>query len=208
MIRTILVFFIAGLLTIFQGCAPRAAILQGYDFTRIKRIAVLDFSGQEVNSGKIVADEFVRQFMYRGIDVVDRKTAGEDTRKKTNFLKSLKDDLGIDAIVQGTVTEYMPSQKFIVFLGSQNSTGVVALNPMVPIGGKTVYSEGTAFGLPDSQIVTVSATIGVSANLVDTSTGQVVWSGNYTYEGLDIMTATENLVAYLLKSLDKAWPRQ
>ncbi len=208
MIRTIFVFFIVGLLTIFQGCAPRSAILKGYDFTRIKRIAVLDFSGQEVSSGKIVADEFVRQFMYRGIDVVDRKTVEEDTRKKTNFLRSLKDDLGIDAIVGGTVTEYTPSQKFIVFLGSQNSTGVVMVNPMVPIGGKTVYSEGTAFGLPDSQIITVSATIGVSANLVDTSTGQVVWSGNYTYEGLDIMTATENLVAYLLKSLDKVWPRQ
>ncbi len=91
MIKTIFVLFIIGLPVIFQGCASRSAILKGYDFTQIKRIAVLDFSGQEPNSGKIVADEFVRQFMFKGIDVVDRKTAGNvlfrGARENTNFLK-------------------------------------------------------------------------------------------------------------------------
>lgn len=208
MIR-ILLTFLSGLLFI-QGCAERVAILRGYDFTKIKKVAILDFSAADPVSGKIVADEFARHFLAKGIEVSDRevvkKFLAEESPEKDNYLKRIRDSFGIEAIVRGTVTEYAPDQNYLVFLGTQNSTGVNIINPITPIGGKSVYGQGTAFGLPNSQIITVNASIGVSVSLIDTLTAQVVWSNSYTYEGLDINTAVESLVTYLLKSLYPVWP--
>jgi len=180
-------------LTLILGCAPRAAIKKGYDFTKIARVGVLELAsyGEEINSGNAVADEFVRELIFRGIDVIERErmesllreqhlAAGKfldpDTVKKVGKLS------GVDALVTGTVTRYVPEHKDTIYLTDEN-------------------------GEIKSEVFLIGAEVGVSARMIDVETGLVVWASSYTYESFDIEGAIRGTVSTLLNSLKKVWPQ-
>jgi len=180
-------------LTLLFGCAPRAAIKKEYDFTKVRRMGVLEFTNyrDEINSGNAVADEFVRQFIFRGIDVIERErmesllreqqlAAGKfldpDTVKKVGKLS------GVDALVTGTVTRYVPEHRDTMYFTDKN-------------------------GEVKSEVFLIGAEVGVSARMVDVETGSVVWAGSYTYESFDMEGAIRGTVSTLLNSLKKVWPQ-
>jgi hypothetical protein len=162
----------------------------GYNFAKIQRISVHPFEGP---GGPAVTDEFVRQLVGTSLEVTDQKHSG-------------------DVILTGSVTDYKPTTKLMVFLGNTSvltpgGQAVVVSNPVVSVGGSQVTPEGPALGLPNTQVVSVSATVGVIARLVDSSTGNIVWSDTYTYEGLDTTSALDAVIGSLLKSLGHFVPR-
>jgi len=179
----------AAAVIVFSGCAsPRVAFKQGYDFTRIKTVKVGDITpvNKRSNSGDVVANEFIRQLLAAGYTV------------KTG------DDGAYDVVLEGNVTEYLPNNRYLIQTNkTDGAKKVVVINQPVELSGTSAYNLGSTFGLgEDSRVVVSNATVGVSAFLRDAVTGEIVWSNTYSYEGLDLTTAMEGVVRYLLRS----WP--
>ncbi len=179
----------AGIIALFSsGCAtPKGVYKAGYDFSAIKtvRVDALTSVANQPNSGAVAADEFMRQMLGRGYAV--KMGDGE-----------------ADAILTGNVTEYQPNRRYLVQTDQgRGSRRRVAAQEPIELGGTSAYNLGTAFGLDQNHKIVVSnATVGVSAYLKDSRTGEILWSNSYTYEGLDLDAALEGTVRYLLNS----WP--
>ncbi len=181
------------LIALFFGCAPPTAIKKGYDFTKIARVGVLEFTsyGYEMNSGAAVADEFMRQLIFRGIDVIERErlesllreqhlTVGKfldpETAKEVGKLS------GVDALITGTVTKYIPEHKDTLYFRDE-------------------------YGETRSEVFLIDAELGISARMIDVQTGLVVWASSYSYESFDTEGAIRGTVSTLLNSLKKVWPQ-
>jgi hypothetical protein len=174
----------------FTGCATtKTVVKKGFDFSNIKKVAVLKFSG---NGGEAVANEFIRQFLASGISVIDR--SGDETVD----LKTV----GVDVVVSGNVVEFNPSNKLLIF---KEKGDIVISDRVYPISGTTVLPSGSAFGLEDANVFSVSASVSVSAKMTDTMTGEVVWSDSNSYEALDINTAVGLVASSFTRSLKKYW---
>ena len=174
----------------FSGCVTtKTVVKKGYDFSNIKKIAVLKFSGI---GGEAVANEFIRQFLASGISVIDR--SGTETVDSKS--------LGVDAVISGNVVEFNPSNKLLIF---KEKGDIVISDRAYPISGTTVLPTGSAFGLEDANVFSVSASVSVSAKMTDTTTGEVVWSDSNSYEALDINTAVELITSSFKSSLKKYW---
>ena len=177
---------VAGFLSFcfMSACAPRIAIREDYDFSSVKRVAVLDFVNylEFENSGSAVADEFVRQLIIKGFDVIERNRLSDILREKqlaeSNIVepsraKEIGKILGVDAIVTGTVTKYLPDHKDMVYFKDET-------------------------GEEKWDIVLFDAEVSVSARMIDVDTGLIIWSGSYSYESFDIESATRYTVSRLL----------
>ncbi|HAX61292.1 MAG TPA: hypothetical protein DCX95_01855 [Elusimicrobia bacterium] len=179
------------LLPFFSGCATtKTVVKKGFTFSGIKKVAVLKFSG---NGGAAVSNEFIRQFLAAGINVVDKTDVEVISDAKS---------LGADAIISGNVVEFNPSNKLLIF---KEKGDIVISDRVYPISGTTVLPSGSAFGLEDANVYSVSASVSVSAKITDIATGEVVWSDSNSYEALDINTAVGLVVGSLKKSLKPYW---
>jgi len=179
------------------GCGPRVAVKRDYDFSKIKRVAVTPFTSSNAAfstndiAGDAVGDEFIIQFMQKNIDVVERYKLNEvmkeynlassgmldpDTVKKIGRL------LGADAILAGTVFQYLPNRRDVIYV-----------------------DDGT--GSKRQEIFMVDAEVGISVRLIDVETGVIVWAGNYRYNSFYIESAIRGAVTGLLHSLDKYLPK-
>jgi len=164
-------------------------VKQGYDFSKIHRVAIQNFEG---TGGDAVKNEFVRELVGSSLNITEHRK-------------------GADVVLMGAVTEYKPGDKLMVFLGDSNTVtpsgqAVVVTNPVVTLSGTQVTPQGTAMGVPNTQILSVSASVGVIARLVDAQTGDIVWSDTYSYEGLDIQSAMQAVISSLTKSLSRVVP--
>lgn len=191
------IIFPAVFFLIMSSCAsPGAVIKQGYDFRAVKSIRVgkfvpaADYSG----SGGAVQNAFIRQLLAKGYNV----KAGHDSEA--------------DVIIKGSVTAYVPDKKYLIMLsgedgfhGRRDSSRpypVIFTRDITEIGGSSMYDLGSAFGLREpNKIMSSNATVGVYAYMEDGATGEIVWSDSYTYEGLDLSSALDGAVRYILRSL-------
>ena len=173
------------------GCAPYAVIKEDYDFSKIKRVGVLDFSsgyGEEsYNSGSGVADEFVRQLMMKGVDVVERQRLNSILREYNLMIRGkvdlndetrnkIKKIFGVDALITGTVIKYLPDRKDIIYFRDED-------------------------GEIKNRIFLIDAEVGISARMIDVETGLIIWSSSYTSSSLDVEGAVNYVVSVLLDSL-------
>ncbi|OQA91155.1 MAG: hypothetical protein BWY26_01145 [Elusimicrobia bacterium ADurb.Bin231] len=176
---------------LMAGCsASRVVVKKNFNFSSIKKVAVLKFSG---SGGEAVSNEIIRQLLGAGIGVVDRTDS--------LFIQDLK-SLDVDAVISGSVVEFNPSSKLLVFKDKGN---LILTDRTVPISGTTVLPSVNAFGLEDANVFSVSASVSVSAKMLHAHSGEVVWSDSRSYEGLDINTAIEIVVNAFRKSLKIYW---
>ncbi|MFA5975474.1 MAG: hypothetical protein WC859_04835 [Elusimicrobiota bacterium] len=171
---------------LFSGCAAHHRVQLTAKPLVIRRIAVAPFRG---TGGAAATDEFIRQFLRTGVKV-------------------MKQNKDADAILSGGVTEYRPDNKLTVFLSSSsrvNASGqtVAVSNPIVSLSGNPVMVEGTSFSQPGIQMIAVNASVGVSARITNAVTGAELWSGDYTYEGIDPSAALSAVVRLLVQSMGR-----
>ena len=180
---------------IFIGCGPRVAIRTDYDFNKIARIGILRFGSSQIqylssyDPGSAVADEFIFQFLRRGVKVVERSRI-ENVLKEHRLWKSGNIDpatikkmgrlLGVDVLIMGTVTKYIPDKKKRIYIRDDN-------------------------GEVQEEIFLVEAEVGISARMVDVVTGEVIWAGSYEYDSFYVDAAIRQAVSALVNSLKKIW---
>jgi len=203
----------SGLIAIFSlafgGCiTPQVAVNEHADFSRIHRVAVATFGGP---GGDVAADLLTQDLLEHGADVVERQRLDavlrEQNLAKENILdpstvKKIGKILGVDSIFVGTVATNVPSQSYLV---STRRHGYVA-NGVTPVGSGSLYPEGPAIGVPDSEIVTSAAQASLIARMVDVETGSILWSGRMSYEGLDSQNTMAGITSSFAKSLIPLWP--
>ena len=189
----LLSIFLFSFLALLFGCVPLTAIKKGYDFTKINRIGVLEFTSyrEEIYAGNAVTDEFIRQLIFRDIDVIERERLESLLREQQlagskyldpETVKQVGKLLGVDALITGTVTKYIIEDKDTIYFKDED-------------------------GNIKTQVFLKGAEVGVSARMIDVETGLIVWASSYTYESFDMEGAIRGTVSTLLNSLKKAWPR-
>lgn len=187
----ILTLSVCIVMLIFSSCAvSRAALKPGFDFSKIQSVKIGDFSSaaNQPNSGAVIANAFMRELLLRG------------------FAVKISDSDSADAVLMGNVSEYQPNRRYLIKVDNKQNAAAqtIVIQQPIELGGSNTYNLGSAFGLgDDNRIIVSNATVGISAYLKDIRTGEIVWSNAYTYEGLDLNTAVEGAVRYLLGSLPK-----
>ncbi|MDR1695339.1 MAG: hypothetical protein LBR69_01715 [Endomicrobium sp.] len=183
-------FSVLAVFFIFTSCAAnRAVIRPDYDFSSVKTVMVGNFtSANDVygTSGSAVQSAFIKYLLARGYKVVTDGRAGADV------------------LIEGSVTMFQPDKKYLVRGPDREYYwyGGVYTSDIVEIGGSNVYDLGTAFGIDgENRIIASNATVGVYAYMTDFGTGEVVWSDSFTYEGLDLSSALDGVVKYIIKTL-------
>lgn len=192
------------ILAFLSSCAsPNIAVNKNADFSKIKRVAVLDFKGPQGNA----ACEIMTIALLRyGADVVERQELNavikEIDLSQTNIIepatrKKIGKILGVDAIFIGSVINYKPETKYILKEGA-------TFDSVKEIKGKHVYTQ--AFDpLTDSKILETTAEVGLSVRMIDVESGSILWSGYMTWEGLDTISTITAITEYFIKSLKNYW---
>src|SRR5258706_10115550 len=193
----------------FVGCGtPQIAVNQRADFSRIHRVAVATFGGA---SGDVAADLLTKDLLQHGADVVERQRLDallhEQNLATQNMLdpatvKKIGKILGVDAIFVGTVATNVPSQSYLV----TSSRHGVNVNSVTPVNSTNLMPEGSAIGVPDSQVLTSAAEASLIARMVDVETGSILWSGRMSYEGLNTESTMAGITSSFAKSLVPLWP--
>lgn len=184
--------------------SPQVAVNKKADFSKIKRIAVLNFSGPE---GNTVADIITITLLKHGADVVERQHLNEITKELNLSQSNLTDPktrkkigelLSVDAIIAGSVTSYKPATKYIM----KTSAGI--FEPVKEIKGKNVYIQNFDPS-KDISVLETTAEIAISMRMIDIESGSILYSAYMSYEGLDISTTVQIISEYFIKSLSKYW---
>lgn len=169
----------------------RATIDPNYDFKKIETVRVGNFVSDSLyeSSGGVVKNIFIKQLLENGYRVV------------------LDEKADSDVTIEGSLTVFQPDKKYLIYSennksGRVNHAPVIYTNNIVEIGGSNVYDLGTAFGFDGTnRVIASNATVGITAYMIDTVTGEIIWSDSYTYEGLDLSSALNGAVRYILKTL-------
>lgn len=199
---------VAPALALLAACAtPQVAVNPRADFSAIKRVAVLPFTGDK---GDLAADLLTQSLIARGADVVERQRLDAVLKEQSFSLSSsfepaaarqLRRLIGVDAIFVGTVGESTPQTSYIV-----NGSNDSIVTNVTKVAGGSVYSEGSVLGLPNSQILSTTANVSLVSRMVDAQTGSVMWSASMAYEGFDITSAMREICNSFASSLSPIWP--
>jgi hypothetical protein len=196
------------ILVFVSGCiTPQVAVNEHADFSQIHRVAVATFGGP---GGDVAADLLTQDLLAHGADVVERQRLDAVLREQNlasdnvltpDSVKKIGQILGVDAIFVGTVSENVESQSYLV-TSHRHGYG----SNVTPVGSGSLYPEGPALGVPDSQVVTSAAQASLIARMVDVETGSILWSGRMSYEGLDSQNTMAGITASFARSLVPLWP--
>lgn len=198
--KKILILFL-----ILTSCiSPQVSVNKNADFSKIKRVAVIEFKGPESE----LASEIVTITLLKyGADVVERqqldKIINELNLSKSditdpNTRKKLGKLLSVDAFIVGSVTNYKPQTKYLM---KDNTKTFSNINE---IKGKNLFIHNFD-PTTDTYILETTLEIGLTIRMIDVETGSVMWAGHLTYEGLDITITLKTISDYLIRSLIKNW---
>jgi curli biogenesis system outer membrane secretion channel CsgG len=221
------------LLSAITACAPDTVVIkQDYDFTKIKKIAVLEFKSSQINdnSGAMASDIVAKYLLKGGYTVVARADLVKLMAEKHLDVSGVIDESqmkeigklsGVDAIITGSVPVYTPARKEVVLVRMKEFTTNTTYNiqndqvrtdpnkpgeqPRIENHPRETQAIVTSTMTDEQTPVThtIQAEIGVTCKMIDVSTGEVVWAASDTYEGANIQAACEYLVSSMIDKLVK-----
>lgn len=183
-INYIVSFLVVFLLFMNSCVTPRGTFYKGFDPQKINVIAVGNFTpfSNYPSSGDMIKNLVIEHLLKRGYTVKEA------------------DNEEVEYMLVGSVTRFLPEKKYLVYTGTEKQQVMIG-GPLTEISGSYVYNLGSAFGIPDSEIVATNSTVGVCARLVEKKTGNIVWTSSFVYEALTVETAADIVVNYLITSL-------
>ena len=210
---------------VFTGCSQIVTVKKDYNFTKLKRVALLqleDLPGQP-GSGKRISSLMEKSFLGNGCDLIERqKTEAILDEIKFQYsgaadpatVKKLGKLLGADSLVMGSVTLFSPEHHNIAYLEIWNETKEpiyetvkekvkkgdqwIEVEKQVEKGHKTLR---TVSKTPQDYVQ--DAEVGISIRMVDVETGEIIWTASDWEDGLNTQVATEILTSHIAKSVKK-----
>jgi hypothetical protein len=209
------------------GCVPPAVVFLSphYDKAKVRQVALVNFldSPTAPGSGQVAASIFEKYLLLGGYGLADRSQVqtvlDEDSAPLSGSvdlgtLHALAQKLGVDAVAIGQVTDYsdasdrtvmedMPLESSSPILGHQSTTQEV--------NGVRIHQEndvvtGYAYSTSDVPVQTtesVNAHVGLSVRLVDTQSGEVLWSGSASADAPHLHAALEQASTTLMQAVAK-----
>ena len=210
------------------ACATATvAIKAGFDYSRVKRVAVMGFSdyANRPGSGETVSGAFEQGLLMAGYDVVERAQVDKILHEKRlnasdpQAAKEIGRLLGADALLFGRITDFRePRERMtqVDVVDEHQDPIYVKRTKRTQVNGVWSESEETAIeGYRKTRVVrrepravVIDGRLGVTARLVFVSTGEVLWSGSdasrvYTFED-----SSRALADSILKAVKSTWPTQ
>jgi hypothetical protein len=210
------------------ACATaNVAVNRRFDFSRVKRVAVVDFKDypRAPGSGDLVSGAFEQSLIAAGYDVVERaqvaqviaekRYAGLLNPKQTKELGRL---LGVDALLLGRITDFAEPRTRVVGVDVVDDR----TDPIYARRTRRVQNADGTWGQTTEEAVTgyrtrhivrreprnfsVEGRLGVSARLVFVPTGAVLWSGSDSSAADSFEDAARGLSDGILKAVKPTWP--
>lgn len=208
----------AALAVLCCACASKSYISKNYDFNQMQHIGILAFTSP---GGKFEGAEtvFAKNLIKYGYTVVERAQI-EKVLKERGFqadgylppeaTRELGKILGVDVLLAGQITSYLPAQKTLAYNVSKiNSTEPVLRSEVIntPEGGTTIKTDVAGTRKRRERSVTpyeytIFAQAGVSAKMIDVNTAEIIWAGDDTAEGQSGLDAVSTIAARLMKDFD------
>jgi len=206
---------------LLSGCASQTAINLSYDLGKIKRIGTVQFDAPSSDI-RGIEDIFSKHLIANGFNVMERARLAQimDEHKITaqglispETSKSVGKILGVDALLMGTVVSYTPPREEVSYIETYSNyeEPVYQQTSERQQDGsfKTVYVQNgtkvTREATKTPHVYTSYAQVGVTVKLVDIETGDIIWVGSDTNEGIDAASAAEASASYLAARLRKNW---
>ena len=162
---------------VLSSCAVQSVIIKpGYDFSSIKRVAVIDFKDAAYypNSGSMAAELFVKYLLKTGYNVIERSELDSILREYNLSAQGIIDRsqtkefgkiAGVDAIITGSIPTAVFEREYY-------------------INGNVRY---------------VAAQAGITCRMISVETGEILWAGSNTYDAMNMQTAFEYLISSIVK---------
>lgn len=202
-----------------MGCTPKTVISKTYDFNQMDRIGIMEFSSPYSGlSG--VENLFAKYFIESGFRVVERaqldEVLVEHNISVSGYLspattKKIGEILGVDVLLVGEVTSYIPTRKEMTMVSSHKteSRPVYAQQVVKTPEGKyiaTTQRVGTAYSQSTDvhpSEYTINAQVGVIAKLIDVETAEIIWIGSLSQDSSSALNAADSIAHSLVKSFTK-----
>jgi hypothetical protein len=210
------------------ACATaNVAINRRFDFSKIKRVAVIGFKDYPGHggTGNLITGAFEQSLLAAGYDVVERDQVAKVLQEKrfTGALdpKTAKDVgaiLGVDALLFGQITDLAEARTRVVnvdVVDDHSDPIYVHRTRRVqnPDGTSTEVGDEVVEGYRTTHTVrkeprnyTTDGRLGVSARLVYVPTGGVAWSGSDSTIAYSFEDAARGLADDILKAVKPTWP--
>jgi len=179
------------------GCATPAVVFISPDYSaqQIKRVTVLGFSdapGQQ-GSGTMIADVFEKYLFNLHYDIIDSNQPhdAEITGSVSELTDTSEQTVLVD--VPQEVTE--PVYQDVTVQGRRGGLRTVTEQT----GNQTVVTDQS---VPETE--TLPARVGLSVRMVSVKTGELLWSGSGSEDGMDISSAAEAAASKVIDALQKA----
>lgn len=214
---------------LFSACATATvAVKTGFDFSRVKRVAVISISdyGGRPGSGEVVAGAFEQELLSAGYDLAERAQVDKVLHEKRlsatdpKAAKELGKVLGVDALLFGRITDFREPREVL----TQADVVDTHEDPIYVRKTRRVQNaDGSAGTVEETSIqgyrttrvvrreprtVTTYGRLGVSARLVFVPTGDVLWSGSDVTSVYSFEESARGVADSILKAVKKTWPSQ
>jgi hypothetical protein len=210
------------------ACSTASVVIKpGFDFSAVKRVAVVRFSDypRRPGSGDIVTGAFEQGLLAAGYDVIERSRVDEVMRGKNvvgldpKALRKLGQALGVDAFVAGQITDFREPREEMSFqdvVDTHNDPVYVRRRRQVSKDGQTSEVEESVLeGYRTTRVVrreprtvTVDGRLGLSARLVHAADGQVLWSGSDVRRAFSLEESARDLAGAILDAVKSTFPKR
>ncbi|MBI2071222.1 MAG: hypothetical protein HYT79_11560 [Elusimicrobia bacterium] len=188
-------FPLAALLTL-TSCSslPKSAARPNFDFASIRAV--------QIKAKDSIAPLISKELLLAGLTpLAQTATAGR-----------------ADALLVVAVAKEHPEKRYIVRTAKKRLTQQTTASsnqtqtsstvqfeedpgyPPVPVSGSQPYTQAV-FGDADARLVATYAQAALSAELQLPKSGEVLWAGSYSYEGIDLESALEGAVRGLVRDI-------
>lgn len=213
--------------TLLGACSTaNIAVNKSFDFSRVKRVAVVGFKDapRGPGTGDAVTSAFEQSLLAAGYDVLDRASVsaavgGRPGPLDAKTAKAAAAKLGADALVMGQITGFanLRETKVNVDVLENYDDPIYKTRVM-----HTVDQNGVPIDVVDKVVVghrrgeryrkeprsyTVPGKLAVSARMVYPATGAMVWSGTDATDAV-YPDAARAVADDILKAVKRTWPKK
>jgi hypothetical protein len=214
---------------LFGACATATvAVKPGFDFRRVKRVAVIGFSdySNQFGSGETLSGAFEQGLLAAGWNVVERAQVDKILRERKltaddpKAAKALGRILNVDALLFGRITDFRAPVETLteadVVDTHQDPVYVKKTKRAQNADGTWTNNEETVLqGYRTTRVIrreprtlTVDGRLGVTVRLVFVPTGEVLWSGSDVTRVWTFEDSARGLADSILKAVKPTWPSE